>query len=534
MRTIRARARPGHPLAYAPGDEHERIREGEQPGLQGDQAEDGAQRRQEHREKLQEDAGDGHSLQREVPNRPAADAPGRVREDEPVDQRALELGQEATPEVSPVMHAGRAAPREARARLGPMSREPLPGTLEVIGPDTFAERGYPHAAWKRLREEAPVHHFDLPGGVGFWAIVKREDIVRISKQPERFLNAPRLAIFEEGAPVEGERRLARHLLNMDPPEHAEYRKAASHWFTPRAIRRREPEVERIARDLFAGMAGDGGDRTGDFVADLAAPLTLHVLADMLGVPRADWKLLFRWTNQIAGASDAEYRQSEDPMDGIEEARHGLFAYFTELAAERRQQPRDDMVSVLANATVGGAPIAPFELLSYFLLLVVAGNETTRNAASGGLLALIEHPEERRRLAEAPRLVPTAVEEIVRWTSPVIQFCRTPVEDVELRGQKIRKGESLCLLYPSANRDADAFPDPESFRVDRRPNPHLGFGIGEHFCLGANLARLELRVIFAELARRLEDVELAGPVERMRSSFLGGVKRMPIRYRLRPA
>jgi cytochrome P450 len=413
-----------------------------------------------------------------------------------------------------------------------MSSPPLPGTLEVIGPDTFAQHGYPHAAWKRLREEAPIHWFDLPGGVGFWAVTKREDIVRISSQPTRFLNAPRLAIFEEGAPVEGERKLARHLLNMDPPEHAEYRKAASHWFTPRAIQRRQPEVERIARDLLAEMAGGGGEREGDFVGDFTAPLTLHVLADMLGVPRADWRLMFRWTNQIAGASDSEYQLGEEPIQGVEAARHGLFEYFTDLARERRQQPRDDMVSVLANATVDGKPMPAFELMSYFLLLVVAGNETTRNAASGGLLALIENRDEMRKLKDAPRLVPTAVEEIVRWTAPVIQFCRTPIEDVEIRGKRVRKGDSMCLLYPSANRDEEVFEDPDSFRIDRRPNPHLGFGIGEHFCLGANLARLELRVIFGELARRLEAVELAGPVERMRSSFLGGVKRMPIRYRLR--
>ena len=415
-----------------------------------------------------------------------------------------------------------------------MTGAPLPTTEEVIGPDTFARHGYPHAAWKRLRREAPVHWFDLPGGVGFWAIARREDVVWISKQPTRFLNAPRLAIFEEGAPVEGERKLARHLLNMDPPEHAGFRGAASGWFTPRAIQRRRPEVERIARDLLAGMAGDGGEREGDFVADFTAPLTLHVLADMLGVPRADWRLMFRWTNQIAGASDAEYQTEEDPIRGVESARHGLFAYFTDLAAERRQQPRDDMVSVLANATIGGEPLPIFELLSYFLLLVVAGNETTRNAASGGLLALIEHPGEMRKLVANPGLVEPAVEEIVRWTTPVIQFCRTPVEDVELRGRKIRARDSLCLLYPSANRDESVFADPDAFRIERRPNPHVGFGIGEHFCLGANLARLELRVIFRELAHRLEAVELAGPVERMRSSFLGGVKRMPIRYRLRPA
>jgi len=415
-----------------------------------------------------------------------------------------------------------------------MSSEALPGTLDVIGPDTFAQHGYPHAAWKRLRREAPVHWFDLPGGVGFWAVTKRDDIVSISKQPTRFRNAPRLAIFEEGAPVEGERRLARHLLNMDPPEHASFRKVASGWFTPRAIQRRQAEVRRITRDLLAEMAGDGGERRGDFVGDFTAPLTLSVLADMLGVPRQDWRLMFRWTNQIAGASDAEYQTGDRPVDSVEEARTGLFGYFAALAEERRKEPRDDMVSVLANATIGGAPMPTFELLSYFLLLVVAGNETTRNAASGGLLALIENPDELRKLQADPGLVESAVEEIVRWTAPVIQFCRTPVEDVEVRGRHIRRGDSLCLLYPSANRDEDVFDDPDVFRLDRKPNPHLGFGIGEHFCLGANLARLELRVIFRELAERLEAVELAGPVERMRSSFLGGVKRMPIRYRIRPA
>lgn len=413
-----------------------------------------------------------------------------------------------------------------------MSSSFLPTTEGVIGPDTFAQHGYPHAAWKRLREEAPVHWFDLEGGVGFWAITKHADILSISKQPKKFLNGPRLAIFEEGAPVEGERTLARHLLNMDPPEHAAFRRVASSWFTPRSIRRREEEVRRITNDLLDSMAGDGEEREGDFVRDVTAPLTLNVLADMLGVPREDWHLMFRWTNQIAGAADEEYQDGDSPYDGVETARLGLFEYFTDLAEERRKSPRDDMVSVLSTAELDGAPIPAFELLSYFLLLVVAGNETTRNAASGGLLALIENPEEFEKLRAEPSLIDGAVEEICRWTAPVIQFCRTPVEDFELRGQKISANDSLCLLYPSANRDAEVFDNPEVFRIDRSPNPHLGFGIGEHFCLGAHLARLELKVIFEELRQRLESVELAGPVERMRSSFLGGIKRMPLRYRVR--
>jgi cholest-4-en-3-one 26-monooxygenase len=411
---------------------------------------------------------------------------------------------------------------------------------DIIGPDEFASHGYPHAAWKTLRRESPVHWVDVEGGVGFWAITRRADIVWISKQPERFINAPRLAVFEGGGPVK-ERTFVRQLLNMDPPEHAQYRGAASAWFTPRSIARREAEVERIARDLLAEMAGDGEEREGDFVHDLAAPLTLGVLADMLGVPREDWPKMFAWTNQVAGASDPEFRPggaSDEPGSNVgfapfESTRNELFSYFMQLAEARRDEPQDDIISVLTSARLDGEPMPTLELLSYFFLLVVAGNETTRNAASGGLLALIENPGELQKLRENPSLIDSAVEEIVRWTSPVIQFCRTTQGDLELHGQTIRKDDAFCLLYPSANRDETAFDDPDVFRIDRRPNPHLGFGIGEHFCLGAQLARLELRVIFRELAARLDEIELAGPFERMRSGFLGGVKRMPIRYRLRP-
>ena len=417
--------------------------------------------------------------------------------------------------------------------------DPIPlDELDVIGPETYMRNGYPHAAWKRLREESPIHWFDVPGGVGFWAVTRREDIVWLSKQPTRFINAPRLAVFEEGAPVEGERTFVRQLLNMDPPDHTEYRATANAWFTPRSIERRSGEVRKITRELLDEMAGDGEVREGDFVRDLAVPLTLGVLADMLGVPRADWPKMFEWTNRVAGSSDPEFQADAEagvsPFVSIEETRNELFAYFAELAAERRKDPRDDIISVLANSTIGGAPMPPLELLSFYFLLVIAGNETTRNAASGGLLALIENPGEFAKLKANPGLVNTAVEEIVRWTTPVIQFCRTATEDLEMHGKQIRKGDAFCLFYASANRDAAAFENPDEFHVDRRPNPHIGFGIGEHFCLGANLARLELRVIFSELAERLDEIELAGPYDRMRSSFLGGVKRMPIRYRLRPS
>jgi len=403
---------------------------------------------------------------------------------------------------------------------------------DVMSPDRYAERGYPYEAWAALRREAPVHWFDFGERPGFWAITRRADIVWLSKQPQRFRNAPRQAVFADSPGGESRPNESpfRHLLNMDPPEHAQIRALASGWFTPRSIARRRPEIERLAADLIDGLAECD---SADFVTDLAAPLTLSVLADMLGVPRGDWQELFAWTNQIAGSTDPEFQapESEGASATMQLALDEMFGYLLELAAERRARPRDDILSVLVTAELDGKPVPDFELLSYLVLLIVAGNETTRNAASGGLLALIEHPDQLARLQADPGLVNVAVEETVRFTSPVIQFCRTSIEDFELHGQAIRAGESLCLFYPSANRDAEVFEAPDEFRVDRRKNPHIGFGIGEHFCLGANLARLELRVIFEQLIPRLRDVALARPPERMRSSFLGGVKRMPLHYHL---
>ena len=302
---------------------------------------------------------------------------------------------------------------------------------------------------------------------------------------------------------------------------------ASAWFTPRGVETRRGEITKLAHELLDGLEPEGEF---DFVTRFAAPLTLSVLADMLGVPREDWPRLFDWTNRLVGANDPEYQRGDATLSD-ELASRELFAYFEELAARRRRAPTYDLTSVLANGLVAGAPLPAHDLLSYYQLLVVAGNETTRNAASGGVAALIENPQEFEKLRADPRLVNPAVEEIVRWTTPVIQFCRTPTEDLELRGEKIRAGESMCLFYASANRDEEVYADPDAFRIDRSPNPHLGFGIGEHFCLGANLALLELRVIFAELAARFAQLELAAPPERMRSSFIGGVKRMRVRYRL---
>ncbi len=404
-------------------------------------------------------------------------------------------------------------------------------TLDIISNGTYAANGYPHAAWTRLRREDPIHWNDRNIINPFWAVTKHADVVWISKQPERFLNRPRLAAFPEFAPPEGE-VMVRHLLNMDPPDHARFRKLASHRFTPRGLERMRRDIEQITRDLLDAMMVDGSEQHGDFVERLSGPLPLQVLAELLGVPREMWPTMFDWTNRVIGSADPEYQEAgQDAFQTAQKARLALFGYFAEMARERRANPTDDIVSLIANAEIGGEKVRELELLSYYFLLVVAGNETTRNAMTGGLLAFLEHPEQWDRLRSDPSLVDSAVEEIVRWTTPVIQFCRTATEDVELRGKKIRAGDNLCLFYPSANRDEEVFEDPFRFRIDRHPNRHIGFGIGEHFCLGANLARLELRVVFRHLAARLAACELAGAIERLRSSFVGGIKRMPIRYRL---
>jgi cytochrome P450 len=270
----------------------------------------------------------------------------------------------------------------------------------------------------------------------------------------------------------------------------------------------------------------------DFVTEVSAKLPLAVIAEMFGIPRADWAMMFRLSNAMIGPADPEYGGSETIKENLEKARLEFFQYFMQLVEDRRKSPRDDLATALANGRVDGAPLPPFELLSYFALLIIAGNETTRNATTGGLYALINHPDQWQHLKRDPSLAVQATEEILRWTSPVIQFVRIATADTELHGHKIRGGDVLALFYPSANRDEDVFEEPFNFDVGRHPNHHLAFGIGEHYCLGANLARLELQVMFRHLAERLESVELAGPVQRMRSSFVGGIKHMPIRYRIR--
>jgi cytochrome P450 len=447
--------------------------------------------------------------------------------------------------------------------------QPAPSWFD---PRRFEADGYPWAEWARLRREEPVAWIDAAEHAPFWAITRHADVVRVSKDPETFRSAPgnvipprRLAgrlrlplgttlragwrtgvvfrprvmcVVLEAAlaarRARGPEGAFRNLLNLDPPEHRAFRHVLAGRFTARAVGAIEPRVERLARETVARVAARAADprradEPWDFVTELAARFPLAVIMDLLGCPAEDHDRVLRWSNAIVGSFDDEYGDAAAPFDAIEEARLGLFDYFARQVSRRRREPGDDLVSALVAARVGGRALTDFEVLSYCFLLALAGNETTRNAASGGMLALLERPAQLRRLRAEPGLLATAPDEIVRWSSPIVYFQRTAARDVELHGRRIRAGDRLALFYPSANRDEEVFPDANAFDLARSPNRHLGFGIGEHFCLGAHLARMELRAIFASIVRELPEVELAGPVVRLRSNFVGGIKHLPLRF-----
>jgi len=417
------------------------------------------------------------------------------------------------------------------------SQTPL-DQLDVISARQYGERGYPHAAWARLRRESPVQLMRPEGYEPFWAITRHADIVEVSKQPELFRSAGRFVLFPEARIGDGEslaeKPPLRMLVNMDPPEHRDYRKLVSAWFTPRAVKRLEARLEEITREIFDEMARDGGEYACEFVGEIAARQPLRMITEMLGIPREQEDFVLRITNENFGIEDPEYQRGGDTREERLGFLNEAAAFLNAIIEDRRRTPRDDLSSVLANATLDGGPVPPFELFSLFFLVMVAGHDTTRNAISSGLLALLEHPDQLEALRRNPDLVETGADEIVRWTTPVNHFSRTAVRDYDRRGQRIRAGDSVALFYASANRDETVFADPEVFRLDRDPNPHLGFGVGEHYCLGASLARMDLRVFYRQLAQRVESIELDGPPELLHASFVGGPKRVPIRYRLKPA
>ncbi len=405
---------------------------------------------------------------------------------------------------------------------------------ELISPHYYAEHGAPHDLWTRLRNESPVHWCEPEGFEPFWAITRYADIVDISTQPELFASGPGITVIRRVQRANLEESAfgsMRVIIQMDPPEHRAVRKVASPTFTPRAIRSLDDEIELSARELVDELAGLAGGEC-DFATDIAAAHPLRILAHMLGVPREQEPDILRLTNQLFAIDDPDLqREGDDREQATMELGMELYAMFDAIIQDRRANPRDDLATVLATATVDGEPLGPMETVGYYLIIFSAGHDTTKNALAGGMRAFLEHPDEWRKLRENPDLIDKAVEEVGRWTSPVNYMKRTATADTEVRGQKIAAGESLVMFYASANRDEDVFDDPFRFVIDRESNRQLGFGIGEHFCLGANMARRSQRALWLELARRLESIEFAGDPAQIHSAFVVGLKHLPMRFAL---
>jgi len=393
-----------------------------------------------------------------------------------------------------------------------------------VGPDVFRERRH-HQVFEQLRENDPVHWQVDGGGVGFWCLTKHADVVFASRDPETFVSGAGFTLVDID-PDEMQGTMMRQMLpGMDRPQHTRHRRIVSRGFSPRALRLIEDRLALKAKTIVDRVVGRGSC---DFVTDVAGELPLQAIAELVGVPEEDRRKIFEWGNKMTGIDDPEFGGGMEAALAAGE----MMAYADELRRQRLSHPEDDIVTTLTGATDGADGLSDAELAVFFVLLVVAGNETTRNATAHGMRALIEQPAALRQLQDdptAPR-ISAAVEEILRWASPILSFRRTASRDVELRAKTIKAGDRVVLWYASANRDAEIFADP--FRLDpgRSPNEHVTFGGGgPHFCLGANLARMELRLIFTELVTRLPGMELDSPVEMPRSNFVGGIKHMPVRW-----
>lgn len=400
---------------------------------------------------------------------------------------------------------------------------------EIIDPTHYQRDGYPHGLFSRLRDEAPVYWY-ADNTLPFWAITRHADIVEISRQPELFSNLPHFQIFVGAQHGNSDQREPETIIQMDPPRHRQYRELVSRHFTPRALAPVEAKLGAMADELLSALESDAPAGEIDFVKRIAAEFPMTVISWLLDLPRADWPALTQWSNAVVTPNDPDYREpGEDPQEVRLRASQNLYEYFGKLAEERRHGDGEDLVSVLARAQVADKPLDPHVLVSYYLLLIAAGNETTRNALSGGLQALMERPAVWDEIAADPSKVTAATEEILRWSTPIVQMARTATRNTELHGQKIRKGETVALFYASANRDERVFENPFEFRLDRRSNPHLAFGIGEHFCVGAHLARIEIRCMLERLVSRCERFEPVKAPTRLFASSVGGLKTLPVRY-----
>ncbi len=414
---------------------------------------------------------------------------------------------------------------------------------EIVNPELYASEEI-HDVYTQLRREDPLHWTAPEGFRPFWSVTKQADILEIERQHQIFTNSQRtylspIAGEEWIRSMTGDTHLFRTLVDLDDPVHMKLRALTQGWFMPPNLRKLEERISGLAKEHVDHMASLGGEC--DFVKEVALRYPLRVINSILGIPRSDEKFIMKMTQEIFGPGDPDVAAESENLaeDGnsvtsdqgvnLLQTAQELFAYFGAITEARRAQPTDDLASVIANGKIDGAPIGEREAMSYYIIVATAGHDTTSSTASGGLLELIRRPDQMQKLRNDLSLLPNAVEEMIRWVTPVKHFMRTATQDYELRGKTIRKGDGLTLFYWSGNRDEDIFDQPFEFRVDRDVKKHVAFGHGVHLCLGMHLARMEIRALFAELLPRLKSIELVGDPKNTRANFVSGLKTLPVRY-----
>ena len=397
-----------------------------------------------------------------------------------------------------------------------------------VTPSAYADPARFHEACAVLRREDPIHLVEHPDFAPFYAVTKHADVLEIEVHNSEWENAPRPVLSN----LEADQRrieqgdLLRTLIHMDGTDHRAYRGITSEWFLPKNMAKLEARLAQLAKLSAQRMVDLGGQC--DFARDVAMQYPLQVILAILGLPESDYPRMLKLTQELFGSSDPEMTRGQS-LEDLAAVIQDFFVYFTALTEERKAAPTDDLASVIANASVGGDPIGIMEQISYYVIVATAGHDTTASAMTGGIQALIENPDQLARLQADPSLIPTAVDEIIRWVTPVKHFMRNATTGYTLRGHTFSPGDAVLLSYPSANRDEEVFADPFRFDVGRSPNKHLSFGFGVHFCLGAMLARMEIKAVLTEILPRLRSIELAGPPAEMQTLFVSGLKRLPIRY-----
>jgi len=405
----------------------------------------------------------------------------------------------------------------------------------LLSPSAYADDATLDAAFARLRRLSPVHWVDVPGVEPFWAITRHADVLSVELRSQQFGAEPRTYLSSKAMDfalrqVSGKPQVVRGLTEMDDPDHGRYRAILQRSFTSAALLPLDGWLRDRAKATVDAMANHSG--ACDFATDIAMPYTMRAIAHMLGFPETDDAQLIRLVHGFVGAEDPRRRLASEPAEAMRLAMLGLRDYVEAAVAERRSCPRHDLASLIGNAKIDGQDIPHYEMISYFYLMLTGGHDTVALALAGGLHALLIYPDQFARLRERPELLDCAIDEMFRWTTPLRHFMRTARQDTEVGGQQIRAGEALALFFASANRDESVFADAGTFRIDRSPNPHIAFGHGPHFCMGYQLARMEIRALFSELLQRVEHVELAGEVRRAQSAFITGIISLPVRFKFR--